>query len=69
MANILESQGYFIEALKIYKNLLTNEPQNIELQKKVREYKDKNIKVLEFFTRMKKEDDYIKLERWLSRWN
>ncbi|HIO90683.1 MAG TPA: hypothetical protein EYG69_02815 [Campylobacterales bacterium] len=69
IAKILEGQGYFIEALKIYKNLLEEEPENKELQQYIKKYKNKNIKVLEFFTRMKKDDDYIKLERWLSKWN
>jgi len=69
MAKILESQGHFLEALKIYKNLLLKEPENKELHDKIEKYRDKNVKVLEFFTRMKKEDDYIKLERWLAKWN
>jgi len=68
-AKLLENQGFFSEALQVYKELLEKSPSNKELEDTIQRYKSVNLKVLEFFTRMEKKEDYEKLERWLCKWN
>jgi tetratricopeptide (TPR) repeat protein len=68
-AKLLESQGYFLEAVDVYKKLLKKNPNDMEIRKILKKYKDVNLKVLEYFTRMEDEKDYEKLERWLCKWN
>ncbi len=59
-AKLLEKQGYFSDAIKIFKSLDDKES--------IKKYENVNIKVLEFFTRMKKKSDYEKFKRWLYQW-
>ncbi len=59
-AKLLEKQGYFLDAVKIFKELGDSES--------LKKYEDVNLKVLEYFVRMKKSSDYEKLKRWLFKW-
>jgi len=68
-AKLLEDQGYFLEAVKVYKELLKKSPEDKQIKEALKRYKDVNLKVLEFFTRMEKKSDYEKLERWLCKWS
>jgi len=68
-AKLLEKQGYFIEAVDVYKKLLENSSYDKEVEEAIKKYKGVNLKVLEFFTRMEREKDYQKLERWLYKWS
>ncbi len=60
-AKLLEKQGYFVDACKIYEKFGDKES--------LKKYEGINIKLLEFFVRMKKESDYEKFKRWLYRWS
>ncbi len=60
-AKLLEKQGYFVDAYKIYKSLDDKES--------LKKYDGINVKLLEFFVRMKKRSDYEKFKRWLYRWS
>ena len=64
-AKLLESQGYFIEAFEIYKELLKKNLNDEKKKKKVKFYSKINVKALEFFVRMKKKEDYEKFKKWL----
>jgi len=68
-AKLLENQGYFLEAVKVYRELLKKNSDDEEIKKTLKKYEGVNLKVLEFFTRMEKEKDYEKLERWLCKWS
>ena len=68
-AKLLENQGYFLEAVEIYKKLLKKYPNDKEIKKSLKKYEGVNLKVLEYFTRMENEKDYEKLERWLCKWS
>jgi tetratricopeptide (TPR) repeat protein len=68
-AKLLESQGYFLEAVEVYEKLLKKSPTDEEIKKSLKKYESVNLKVLEYFTRMEKEKDYKKLERWLCKWS
>ena len=59
-AKLLEKQGYFLDAVKIYKELGDSES--------LKKYENVNLKVLEYFVRMKKNSDYEKFKRWLFSW-
>ena len=59
-AKLLEKQGYFLDAVKIFKELGDSES--------LKKYEDVNLKVLEYFVRMKKNSDYEKFKRWLFSW-
>ena len=58
-AKLLESQGYLVDAVDIYKRLEAKE---------LKKYENINPKLLEFFIRMKKEEDFEKFKRWLFSW-
>ena len=60
-AELLEKQGYFVDAYKIYQSLGDKES--------LKKYHGINVKLLEFFVRMKKNSDYEKFKRWLYRWS
>ncbi len=64
-AKLLESQGYLVEASKIYKELAKKDKFDKFLREKVKFYSKVNVKILEFFVRMKKEKDYKKFKKWL----
>ncbi len=64
-AKLLESQGYLVEASKIYKELAKKDKFDKFLREKVKFYSKVNVKILEFFVRMKKEQDYKKFKKWL----
>ena len=68
-AKMLENQGYFEDAIKVYKKLYKNNPDDQEIKEALRKYKNVNLKVLEYFVRMEKEENYEKFERWLCKWN
>ncbi len=68
-AKLLENQGFFSEALEVYKKLLEKSPDDEEIKENIQKYKGINLKVLEYFVRMEKEQDYEKLERWLCKWS
>jgi len=59
-AKLLEKQGYFLDAVATFKKLGDSES--------LKKYEDVNLKVLEYFVRMKKDSDYEKLKRWLFQW-
>ncbi len=59
-AKLLEKQGYFLDAVKIFKELGDSES--------LKKYESLNPKLLEYFVRMKKKDDYEKFKRWLFSW-
>ena len=70
-AQILESQGFSKEAFEIYKKLLQQNPNDIEIKnslkrlKKIKpKFKATNKKALEFFIKMK-ENRYYDFEKWL----
>ncbi len=64
-AKLLESQGYLVEASKIYKELAKKDKFDKFLREKVKFYSKVNVKILEFFVRTKKEQDYKKFKKWL----
>jgi tetratricopeptide (TPR) repeat protein len=77
LANIHESQGYRDEAIKIYKDILAEDPENEaallalqRLTKKRRSFLGVNQKKKYFFSRMSKKEQYIQFEKWLGApWN
>ena len=58
-AKLLESQGYLVDAVEIFKKLSLVES---------KKYENINPKLLEFFIRMKKDEDFEKFKRWLFLW-
>jgi len=68
-AKLLERQGYFLEAVEVYKDLLKSSPDDSEIKDALQKYNSVNLKVLEYFTRMSEKKEYEKLERWLCTWN
>jgi len=67
-AKLLENQGYYHDALEVYKNLQKTHHDK-EIEQTIKKYEKVNLKVLEFFVRMEESQDYHKLERWLSKCN
>ncbi|MCH5336159.1 MAG: hypothetical protein J1D99_01950 [Campylobacter sp.] len=71
-ASIYEAQGLKNEALKIYKNILKNDPSNQNAIDGVRrlsgfksKHKDLNTQMLDFFINMKNEEEINEFKRWL----
>ena len=58
-AKLLESQGYLVDAVETFKKLNASE---------LKKYENINPKLLEFFIRMKKDEDFEKFKRWLFSW-
>lgn len=77
LANIHESQGYSAEAIKIYQDILIEDPENEaailalkRLTKTRRIFSGVNQKKKYYFARMSKKEQYIQFERWLAQsWN
>ena len=59
-AKLLEKQGYFLDAVEIFKELGDSDS--------LKKYDSVNVKLLEYFVRMKKNSDYEKFKRWLFSW-
>jgi len=68
-AKLLESQGYFLEAVEVYRELLKSSPDDKDIKEALQRYEGVNLKVLEYFTRMEDKKDYEKFERWLGKWS
>jgi len=71
-AKILESQGFFKEAFVIYKKLLKQYPNDIEIKqslKRLKKYYSKfdgvNKEMKDFFIFMENDDEFRKFEEWL----
>jgi hypothetical protein len=71
-ANILESQGFFKEAFVIYKNLLAENPNDLEIKKALKRlkkyrvsFKNVNEKMRDFFIFMHTDEEFKKFEEWL----
>ncbi len=77
LASIHESQGYHEEAIKIYQDILAQDPENEaallglkRLTQTRRVFSGVNQKKKYYFARMSKKEQYIQFERWLAqRWN
>ena len=77
LANIHESQGYNEEAIKIYQDILAQDPENeaallgLKRFTQVRRgFSGVNQKKKYYFARMSKKEQYIQFERWLAQpWN
>jgi len=77
LASIHASQGYKDEAIKIYKDILKEDPHNEaallalqRLEKNRRTFTGVNQKKKYFFSRMRKKEQYKQFERWLGEsWN
>ena len=72
LAEIYELQGLKEEALEIYKDMLNENPSNIEAKrglKRVRglreEFNDVNKNMLNFFVDMDTKAEFVEFERWL----
>ncbi|NDJ26927.1 hypothetical protein DMB95_03200 [Campylobacter sp. MIT 12-8780] len=71
-ASIYEAQGLKNEALEIYKNILKNDPNNQNAIDAIRrlsglrsKHPDLNTQMLDFFLRMKSEEEINEFKRWL----
>ena len=68
-AKILESRGFYKEALSIYKDLLKEYPSHTELKEDIESLNKKIFKSDEkkrnFFIKMRSQNDFIKFEKWL----
>ena len=71
-AKILESQGFFKDAFAIYKNLLKQYPNDMEIKKalkRLKKYRSRfegvNEEMKGFFIYMNEENEFIKFEEWL----
>lgn len=77
LATIHESQGYSAEAIKIYQDILEDDPANEaailglkRLTQTRRRFAGVNQKKKFFFARMDKKEHFIQFERWLAAsWN
>lgn len=77
LASIYERQGLKDEALKIYKNVLRKEPENVEAQEAIKrilgmkkQYKDANEQMRDFFINIDDDVSRNEFERWLIKlWN
>ncbi len=77
LANIHESQGYSADAIKIYQDILADDPENEaailglkRLTQSRRSFSGVNQKKKYYFVRMSKKEQYIQFERWLAAsWN
>jgi len=77
LASIHESQGYRDEAIKIYQDILDNDPQNEaallglkRLTQSRQTFMGVNQKKKFYFVRMNKKEQFLKFERWLgASWN
>lgn len=71
-ASIYEAQGLKSEALEIYKKILREDPSNQNAIDAVRrlsglrsKHSDLNAQMLDFFLRMKSEEEINEFKRWL----
>ena len=76
LARLYEDQGHKEDALGIYQEILKRDPENREvitaiarLSGQRKEFSGVDKKKLNFFIKMTKEDDFLKFERWLAKWN
>ena len=77
LASIHASQGYRDEAIKIYEDVLREDPENEEarlglkrLTQERRTFSGVNQKKKYYFARMGKKAQYLQFERWLAEsWN
>ena len=72
LASVYEAQGLKEDALKIYEEILKNDPTNKEakdginrLKKNKIKYTDVNMQMLDFFINMNSGVEYAEFERWL----
>ncbi len=76
LARLYEDQGHKEDALEIYKEILLGDPGNKEAMEAVQRLSGNSKKFsgvderkLNFFIKMTKEEDFLKFERWLAKWN
>ncbi len=77
LASIHESQGYHADAIKIYEDILKDDPKNeaalvglARLKQERQTFTGVNQKKKYFFTRMHKKEQFMQFERWLAAsWN
>jgi len=71
-AKILESQGFFKEAFAIYKKLLKQNPNDVEIKQSLKRLKKYRIKFQginqdkkNFFIKMSTDEEFKNFEEWL----
>ena len=77
LATIHAAQGYSEDAIKIYKDILADDPQNEaailglkRLTQTRQVFSGVNQKKKYYFARMAKKEQYVQFERWLAQpWN
>ncbi len=77
LANIYELQGLKEEALAIYKDILSQNPQNSEAKVAIRrlsgmrkKFLGTNSQMMDFFIKMEDDVEFNEFERWLLKlWN
>jgi len=77
LANIHESQGHSADAIKIYEDILVEDPKNEaailglkRLTQTRRVFTGVNQKKKYYFARMGSKEQYVQFERWLAQsWN
>ncbi|TLD97592.1 hypothetical protein LS71_002270 [Helicobacter jaachi] len=75
LAQIYEMQGLKEDALKIYRDILSSEPDNREAQAAIerllstkRHFPSPNLAQLELFSNPRNEEDLLQFQRWLLEW-
>lgn len=77
LANIYELQGLKEEALEIYKEILSNDPENSDARIAIRrlsgmrkKFPNVNKEMKQFFIQMEDRVEFYEFERWLLKlWN
>lgn len=76
LARLYEDQGHKEDALAIYQEILEDDPSNKEAQEAVnrlsgrqKSFAGVDDRKLNYFIKMEKEEDILKFERWLAKWN
>ncbi|MCV6608415.1 MAG: hypothetical protein OIF32_09390 [Campylobacterales bacterium] len=76
LARLYEDQGHKNDALGIYQEILKQDPTNKEVIEAIarltghrKEFLGVDKKKLNYFIKMTKEEDFLKFERWLAKWN
>lgn len=76
LAQIYEMQGLKEDALKIYREILLESPENKEAQMAIKRlmlvqkhFPPLNLAKKELFVNPKSQEDLIQFQRWLLQWN
>lgn len=76
LAQIYEMQGLKEDALKIYREILLESPENKEAQMAIKRlmlvqkhFPSPNLAKKELFVNPKSQEDLIQFQRWLLQWN